>query len=175
MLDKSDFTSVGVMSKPHGTSGEVAIRLFPEIGDYDLSPSFIFIEINDELVPFRVSNSRYKTDNVILIKSSFLSSEKEIRALMGCTVYLPNKEIERSPAGLNNLNTFNGFKVVDTQKKVIGEITGIQDISGNPLFQIYNGEIEILIPVAEEFIININDKDKIVEMEIPEGLLDLNN
>ncbi|MGQ1890162.1 ribosome maturation factor RimM [Thermophagus sp. OGC60D27] len=175
MLEKSDFRSVGVLSRPHGIAGEAAIRLSPEAMNWDLSPSFIFIEINNELVPFRISGMRYKADDIILVKSPFLSSEEEIRALMGCSVYLSDREIEQIPAGLNNLNAFIGFKVIDTNHGMIGEIFELQDISGNPLFRIHKENDEILIPVAEEFIIKINNDEKIIEMKIPEGLLDINN
>jgi 16S rRNA processing protein RimM len=174
MLEKSDFIPVGKVAKPHGTGGETAIRLFPETESYDMQPSFIFIEIDNGLVPFRVSGFRYKTDDIILIKSPFLSSENKIRALMDCTVYLSPEEIIKAPAGMTNLNAFTGYQAVERKKGLIGKITGIRDITGNPLFIINTPDDEILIPIAEEFIVHINREAKTIELELPDGLLNLN-
>jgi 16S rRNA processing protein RimM len=174
MLEKSDFTPVGIIAKPHGISGETAIRLFPEAAIHDLYPSFIFIDIDNGLVPFRVSSYRYKSDDVLLVKLPLLLSEEKIRNFMEHTVYIDPKEITKTAASLDNLNAFNGYSVTDAKAGVIGVIDNIQNISGNPLFIINGINGEVMIPVAEKFIIEINDSDKIIKMNIPEGLLDLN-
>ncbi|SFD73997.1 ribosome maturation factor RimM [Thermophagus xiamenensis] len=173
MLDKSKFIFIGVVAKPHGIAGEVAIRLSPEVVNYTFNPSFIFIEIDGGLVPFRVDSFRYKNEGVILIKSPFLKTEGQIRSLMGFGIFLSPHEVILEPASLDNLNAFKGFKVIDSRDGEIGEISGIQDIAGNPLFRVIQDSGEILIPVAEEFIAEINDKEKIIKVELPDGLLDL--
>jgi 16S rRNA processing protein RimM len=174
MLKKSDFTHIGKLSKPHGISGEVAIRLSPEIIDSNLHPSFIFQDIDNGLVPFRVSEFRYKGDDVLLVKLPLLEAEEDIRKLMGTEIYIAPNEISGSSANLDSINTFNGFIVTDINEGELGIIDSIQDISGNPLFIINGEKGELMIPVAEEFIVNIDEDAKTIELNIPEGLLDLN-
>jgi 16S rRNA processing protein RimM len=174
MLEKSEFTPIGVIAKPHGISGEIAIRLFPDMAIHDLYPSFIFIDIDNGLVPYRVSGYRYKSDDVLLVKLPLLHSEEKIRNFMEYTVYINPKEITESAASLNNLNVFTGYSVTDIKTGEIGVVDKIQDISGNPLFIINGTKGEVMIPVAEEFIIEINERDKTIRMDIPGGLLDLN-
>lgn len=174
MLKKSEFTHIGKLSKPHGVSGEVAIRLLPEIADNDLHPSFIFPDIDTGLVPFRVSEYRYKGDDVLLVKLPLLETEEDIRKLMGTDIYVAPHEVSGPSASTNNINTFNGFKATDINEGELGIIDSIQDISGNPLFIINGKRGELMIPVAEEFIVNIDEDAKTIELNIPEGLLDLN-
>lgn len=174
MFEKSNFIPVGKIAKPHGTGGEAAIRLFPETEVYDMEPSFIFVEIDNGLVPFRVSGFRYKSDDIILVKSHFLSSENKIKALMDCIVYLSTEEITKAPAGMTNLNALTGYQAVDRKAGLIGKITGIRNITGNPLFIINTPNDEIMIPIAQEFIVNINHEAKTIELELPDGLLDIN-
>ncbi|WP_291857814.1 ribosome maturation factor RimM [Marinilabilia sp.] len=174
MLKKSEFINIGTLSKPHGVSGEIAIRLLSEIAEQDLNPSFIFLDIDNGLVPFRVGGFRYKSDNVLLVKLPLLESEEEIRNLMDTAVYLKEDEIIDSEKEVNNITAFNGFRISDINEGELGIVESIQDISGNPLFIIHGEKGELLIPVAEEFIVNIDEEAKTIEVELPEGLVNLN-
>lgn len=175
MLKKSEFINIGILSKPHGVSGEIAIRLLPEIAEQDLNPSFIFLDIDNGLVPFRVGGFRYKSDDVLLVKLPLLESEEEIRKLMDTAVYLKQDEIADSVEKVSTINAFNGFRISDIHEGMLGIVESIQDISGNPLFIINGEKGELLIPVAEEFIVNIDEDGKTIEVELPEGLVGLNN
>lgn len=175
MLNKRNYIIAGTLAKPHGVEGEISVRLSSEVMSHDLDPSFVYLEIDNGLVPFRVSSFRYKADDVLLIKLPLLSSEKKIRAYMGSAVYVSPREVSQNETDLNTLDAFTSYQVIDTKVGEIGQIEGIQDISGNPLFIINSKQGELLIPVADEFIVKIDDNAKTIEMNIPEGLLDLNN
>ena len=64
-----------------------------------------------------------------------------------------------------------GFDVVDvTTGTTVGRIAAIDDSTANLLFELEDGR---LIPAAEELITNIDSKNKVIKMTIPEGLLEL--
>jgi len=174
MLDKKDFIFAGTIGKPHGISGETSIRLNGGVSTHEIEPDFIFIEIDNELVPFRVSNSRYKKDEILLVKLPLLATEEKIRLLMDCNVFIHPGEITKPSSDLNQLDAFTGYALRDVNTGTVGEITGIQDISGNPLFIVNGATGEILIPVAEDLVVEIDDQKREVLMDIPDGLLDIN-
>ncbi|MGM0377529.1 MAG: ribosome maturation factor RimM [Bacteroidota bacterium] len=173
MLNKKDFIPAGSIAKPHGVSGEIAIRINPDISVREEGPGFIFVDIEQGLVPFRVGSFRYKSENVILVSLPLFSEEEKIKALVNHSVYLSPEDVGQDSSEATNLNAFTGYRVKDTKEGIIGEISGIQDISNNPLFIVEGPNGEILIPVAEELVVGIDDKARIVEMEIPDGLLDM--
>ncbi|MFO8001049.1 MAG: 16S rRNA processing protein RimM [Marinilabilia sp.] len=174
MLNKKDFIPAGSIAKPHGVSGEVAIRINPDITIREEGPEFIFADIEQGLVPFRVGSFRYKSENVILVSLPLLTEEEKIKALVNHSVYLSPEDVGHNNPELTNLNAFTGYKLKDKKEGIIGEISGIQDISNNPLFIVEGPGGEILIPVAEDLVVRIDDEARIVEMEIPEGLVDMN-
>jgi 16S rRNA processing protein RimM len=88
MLNKEDFIEAGSIAKPHGVSGEIAIRLNPQIEIQEEGPEFIFVDIDGGLVPFRVSSFRYKSDDVILVGLPLLKEEVKIKTLANHPVYL---------------------------------------------------------------------------------------
>ena len=66
-----------------------------------------------------------------------------------------------------------GFDAEDTRLGVIGKIVSINDSSAQPLFEIKQGDIEILIPMIDDFIVKIDRENKKVVMDNPVGLVDL--
>lgn len=70
---------------------------------------------------------------------------------------------------------FIGYKIIDeTSGTAIGIIDNVNLSTANPLFEVdANGEM-VYIPIADEFITEINDETKTISMDLPDGLVDLN-
>lgn len=68
-----------------------------------------------------------------------------------------------------------GFTLLDSKtQKVVGEIMSVDETTINLLFDVktQNGE-EILIPANEELITNVDAEQRNIEVDIPNGLLEL--
>ncbi|MDE5752042.1 MAG: 16S rRNA processing protein RimM, partial [Duncaniella sp.] len=69
-----------------------------------------------------------------------------------------------------------GFTIRDNCSGTLGEITDINDMTDNVLFIITTPETrEILLPVADEFILGIDTTERIVETSYPTEIIELNN
>jgi 16S rRNA processing protein RimM len=55
----------------------------------------------------------------------------------------------------------------------VGEVKSVNDNSPQALFEIDNNGKEILIPINDEFIKNINRETKTISVLTPPGLIDL--
>ena len=55
----------------------------------------------------------------------------------------------------------------------LGTVKEIIDLSGNQLLTVVNGAQEILIPMKDEIMKKVDIKSKKIEVELPDGLLDL--
>jgi len=66
-----------------------------------------------------------------------------------------------------------GFRVVDDQYGDIGVIDSIIEYPAQPLFQIMNGTTEILIPVIDQVIKEVDRDNKTIYISAPNGLIDL--
>ena len=68
---------------------------------------------------------------------------------------------------------FVGFKVFDKELGSLGEIEAVDESTMNVLFFINKDGKEIILPAHEEFIVDLNKKDRIITVELPDGLIDL--
>ena len=68
-----------------------------------------------------------------------------------------------------------GFSVWDENENEIGTVLDYVDIKNNHLLIVEINNREVMIPAHDALIIKVMKKDKIIQLQIPEGLLDLNN
>ena len=172
MIKKEDTYPIGCITKAHGLKGEVVFNFEDDIFDRVECP-YLICEVEGILVPFFMKEYRFKTDSSALVKFEDINSAEQAMQLIGSEVYFENKYIEEGDADEVSLNYFIGFTIKDTDGATIGTITGIDDQTENWLFHVETANDDVLIPAHEDFITEINHKDKIIEMDLPEGLLDL--
>ncbi len=65
------------------------------------------------------------------------------------------------------------LKPFDERLGDIGIITGVNDNSAQALFEIKKGDIEILVPMIDDFIVKVDRENKAIILNTPEGLVDL--
>ncbi len=135
---------------------------------------YLICEVDGLLVPFFIEEYRFKTDSSALVKFLDIDSSEQAQQLVGSTVYFENKFIEEGSEDEVSLNYFIGFTVKDGET-YIGTITDIDDQTENWLFVIEHGDDELLIPAHEEFITDIDHQNRTITMDLPNGLIDLNN
>ena len=169
MLKKEDFVYYGKFLKPHGTKGEIGLE-----GDSILlgdECDFVACDIDGILVPFFFETRRTKNNDTLIVKIERMESAEEVRFLTNREAYIPKEWTEDSEA--LSWSFFRGFLAVDENLGELGEITDIDESTINTLFVIDNDGDEILIPAQEEFIIGIDQENREIIFNLPEGLVSL--
>lgn len=94
-------------------------------------------------------------------------------ALVGCYALvrredLPDDVLELQEGGIE------GFTVVDAESGVIGTVVSINEMPGQHLLEVEreNGKT-VLIPVVDEFLEGLDEEERCIYVNLPEGLLDL--
>jgi 16S rRNA processing protein RimM len=109
------------------------------------------------------------------------SNEKEVAELSNQTIYGVTAELGDATGDDDDddedgfyASDFVGYTIVDETDTVIGEIVALDDRTDNFLFVVEtkSGD-EVIIPVADEFITDIDTETKTLTMDLPTGLVDL--
>ncbi|HOS46963.1 MAG TPA: ribosome maturation factor RimM [Paludibacter sp.] len=172
MLHKDNLIEIGKVIKPHGIHGEMSFTYTVDIFEVDDLPFFIF-EIDGILVPFKVSEYRIRSDSTGFLTLEGIESEDEARAFDGLAIYV-NQSVLATDEHLNlSLEYFVGFQLTDVLQGKVGVITDIDRTTANVLYVVEKEDSELLIPVADDYIREINHDLKEIVVKLPEGLLDL--
>jgi 16S rRNA processing protein RimM len=66
-----------------------------------------------------------------------------------------------------------GYSVIDEYKGDIGKIATVLEFPHQQIFSIMKNRTEILIPIIDEFIVEVDKKNKTIRVKAPDGLIDL--
>ncbi len=172
MIKRDDCQKIGHVLKSHGIRGELIFFFEIDIVENLQENGQIFIEIDGYLVPFFIEKIRIKSNTSAIVKLVDIENKEYAKKLTECNILVYNSDISNFDDDIN-VFSFIGFTFIDNNSGKNGLINETLDFSGNKNFKVIINKKEFLIPVAEEFIISINEKNKTIEMNLPDGLFDL--
>lgn len=176
MIKPEEIINIGKFQKTHALKGE--LNMISDIDpEYFLEGNPLIVDYDGILVPYYVHSIRPKGSTSYLVKLDGIESEEEASQFVNKEIGIIKKDAEDwLDDEIVDSNGLIGFTVLDSETgNSLGEITDIDDSTSNLLFIITNesGE-DIFIPANDDFIKEIDENEKIIRMNLPEGLIDLN-
>lgn len=172
-MRKDDCFYLGKVAKKFSFKGEVLIYLDTDEPEMYEDLESVFVEFNKNLVPFFIENSQLHKNDFLKVRFEDVDNEEKADELIGREVYLPLSMLPKLEGNKFYYHEVIGFDVIDKRLGNIGKIVSINDSAAQPLFEIEKDGIEILIPMIDDFIIEVNRNNKSITLNTPEGLVDL--
>ncbi len=181
-------TLVGKIHGKHGYDGRLSIECFATSKKIISKGNYLFVVIDGKGVPFCITDVN-KTQELIKLKG--IDSEEKAKALMGLSFGVPaSKKMSVIPS----INGLVGFGVFDQTSGFKGIITQLDELPQGPMLTVIGTEMtvdttpepnsgpqeekpsrEVLIPLVETWITRIDESEPCIFMELPEGLIHLND
>ena len=158
---------IGQVLKSNGRDGELLVSfsgIAPE--DIDLEEP-VFIEFDGLPVPFYFEAFSQRGHPRALARLTGVHSLTDADELAGAVLYAEDDLYEDEEEDLT------GWTVLDADGTKVGTVSAHEDIPGNPCIWVETGHGECLLPLREELVLDVDETEKALRMEIPEGLLDL--
>ena len=170
-MEIKDCFQLGKITKPFGYKGEVVFFLdVDEPMDYAEMDS-VFVEVGGKLLPYFIESINIK-GNKAVVRFEDLTAEESTK-LIGKNLFLPLSILPKLTGKKFYFHEIINFAVVDAKKGNIGSIASVIDYPAQPLFQIMNGDTEILIPILDQIIDKVDRENKTIYIVAPEGLIDI--
>jgi 16S rRNA processing protein RimM len=131
------------------------------------------VEFHKNLVPFFILKSSIHKNNFLRVRFEDVNSEEEADEIMNCEVFLPMSFLPKLEGNMFYYHEIIDFIVEDVRLGKIGNVKRVNDSKNQPLLEIMNGELEILVPLIDSFIVKVDRENKIFKMDIPEGIVEL--
>lgn len=172
-MNKADCFHLGYVAKLHGYKGEVSLFLDvsnPE--DYN-GLDAVFIDLNGQLTPFFIQSFKLKNKGFAAVKFEGVNTEKDARILLRKSLYLPAQVLPELSGTQFYDHEVEGFTVIDTSFGVVGVLEAVLDFQVNPLLQIMNGNKEVLVPLIDGLVKELDREKKTMIIAAPEGLIQM--
>lgn len=168
MIQLSELSPVGKIGKTHGVKGEFTIEFS---ADFNLEECLCFVlEMDAIFVPFFIDSCRFKTDSTALVLFEGVDNEPAAREFYAKTVYVKKELLVVTDHEEPPLNYFVGFTMITADEREVGLIQSVDESTSNVLFEVGDH----LIPVAALQVLCVDEENHIIQVELPDGMLDIN-
>ena len=172
-MQKEDCFYLGKIVKKYSFKGELLAKIDADQPELYEHLDAIFVQLRNNLIPFFIESSQLHKSELLRIKFEDVDTEGDAEALLKCELYLPMELLPKLEGNKFYFHEVIGFKMIDTNFGDVGIIKAINDSTAQSLFEVDRDGIEILIPMNDEFIEEVNRKNKTITVETPPGLIDL--
>ena len=167
---------VGYVRSAHGIRGELAVKLLAGHADWlNRASNLALLAPNAERpTTLAIKAVRPHKDGLLVVFAE-VRDRNEAEALKGAQVYVAEDLLEAAKGEPIFLKEILGFAVIDPGGVGLGEIVdfatnGAQDLL--VLKRASDGR-RALVPFVDAFIVGIDFDARVVRMDLPDGLLDL--
>lgn len=170
MIKEQEVYKIGVIGKAHGVKGELSIQIDDDVFDR-VDAEYLVLKLDGIFVPFFMEEYRFKSDSVALVKFEGVDTQERARELTGVEVFFPRELAEQDEEAELSYAALVGYTLIDNNSgKPVGTIAYVDEQTINIMFELEDGR---LIPASEELIVDVDQKNRTITLDIPEGILDL--
>ena len=178
MTQPNRFTTIARIVRPQGRRGEVLADLLTDFPEKFSGRRQLWLSSEGKPEPRQYSlENHWLHKGRVVLKFADIDSISSAEALSGMLVQIPTESRSQLERGAAYVSDLIGSTLFDTsQNRNIGTIRDVQQGAGAaPLLIVESAGKELEIPFAEEFIVRFNASKKLLEMNLPKGLLEVND
>jgi 16S rRNA processing protein RimM len=166
------YFSIGQIVATFGLNGEVVLKhnLGKKTSLKGLEVMFIE-EAKDKFIPYFITATKIKNEAEVYVSVDGITTKEAAKKITAKKVWLREEDFHKQ-AGKTAPISLIGYMMIDGTK----ELGNVLEVIEQPLQILCRLDIdgkEVLIPLHEETIVNINHKKKQVVVELPDGLLEV--
>lgn len=166
---------IGSTKRPHGLKGELKLYVEEKYVEDLMNAEILMIDIKGRPTPFFIEDIRFgnniiaKFEDVNTPEAAMSIANKEISLRESDLIPDDEREIEIETMPYEHCI---GYTIVN-EGETIGVIDNIVEYPQQEMAILNYKNKDILVPLNQHFIKKVDDKNKVIEMVLPEGLLDL--
>ncbi len=167
-----DFVAIAKIIKTRGLQGETVAEIltdFPERFE-NLERVFAVFE-NKEVSELEIEKFRFHQKR-ILLKFKGVDSPEAAESLRGAEICVPEDEAVELEEDEFFDWELEGCQVETVEGEKIGAVKELMRTGGTENLVVIGAEKEFLIPFAETICVSVDVENKLIRVDVPDGLLD---
>ena len=169
---KEDCFLVGWIVRKHGFKGDVIIKLDTDVPEQYEDLESIFLAHGEDLVPYFFERSSFTNKGFMKVHFEGVDTDADADRIMKSELFLPLEFLPELDEDGYYFHEIVGYDVIDAKHGSIGEVKIIDDSNAQTLLIVDSNGTEIMIPM-DAMVKKVDKENKTVEIETPDGLLDL--
>ncbi len=165
------FVEIGKTLKPHGVKGELKVSVEDAYWEDFNNTKAVFITTLGQKLPYFVKQIQ-DANNATILKLEGIDTKEMALSLSSMPIFMRDADVsvEVTEEGLV-YGFLEGYLIKDKMLGDVGKIEEVIELPQQEMAVVIYENKEILIPLNEHLIIEIDEKLERVLMDLPEGLL----
>jgi 16S rRNA processing protein RimM len=163
MITNEQVISIGRLTRTHGKRGELQCLMSNEYWD-NAEANFLILKLDNIFVPFRVLDWRGKGSDSLIFQLDHIENEQQAQRLVGTEAFMLVTDMNQEDEVMPTWQSLVGYRVMDTDQGELGTVDQVDETTINTLITLSDGR---LIPIHEDFIVDINAEDKLLTICLP--------
>lgn len=174
MSEQGEFITIARVVKTQGRRGEVGVDLLTDFPErFEPGRRVFALRESGERRELLI-NDVWPHKGMLILKFQGVDSMTDAEALLRSEIQVPFSERKKLEEGTWYVSDLVGCVVTDNGRE-IGAVTDVEFGAGEaPLLIVHQGKQEHMIPLTEAFTRRVDIEQKKIELQLPEGMLEIN-
>jgi 16S rRNA processing protein RimM len=173
----AEFVAVARIARPQGRRGEVAAEVLSDFPERLLEMKTVFLRDSGGAPEAMQLEDAWPHKGRIILKFAGVDSINDAERLRGREVLIPGSQ--RGPLTEHQywVSDLEGCRVLVERNGTtteVGRVVGVDAAGGAEVLRVESARGEVLIPLAQEICTRIDTESKVIWIDPPEDLLELN-
>jgi 16S rRNA processing protein RimM len=165
---------VGRIARPHGIRGQVVVNPETDFVEERFAPGATFwARTGSGAEQLTVTSSRVQNGRPVVGFEGF-ATVADVERLAGLELRVPEETLKALEPGTYYHHQLAGCAVRTAAGEDVGRVVRVDGGSAGSLLAVAGARGEVLIPLAAEICVGIDVERRLITIEPPEGLLELN-
>jgi len=168
--NKKDWVLIGKIVGVYGVKGTIRIQSYAELFEI-FKPDTALLVISPEDIKARYKIGWIKSHaRGALLALREISSHDQAKALIGSKLYVESARFPKLEKGNYYWFELIGLNVYTSDDRYLGCLESIIETGANDVYVVKKNDLEILIPALKSVVKSIDIEQKIMRVELPDGL-----
>lgn len=172
------FVAIGFIRKPHGINGEMKVQVDDTFLEDFLKVKVVFLEVGGHKTPYFVHSTRSAQELFLCLED--VEDRETASGLANKEIFLRDQDlsapvplpVDGSPAAAS-YQILEGFTIEDLHVGRVGVIEEVVDLPQQWIAILHYRGREVMVPLHPDLILSIDAGQRLIRMDLPEGLLEL--
>ncbi|MBK9358522.1 MAG: 16S rRNA processing protein RimM [Bacteroidales bacterium] len=164
---------LGKILKLHAAKGALLIHLDTDSPENYTELESVFVQMNGQLIPFFIESLEHRHNNNAVVTFADIDSTDQASMLISCALFLPLTMLPPLTGTRFYYHEVKGFSVMDENFGEAGIIEEVLEYPHQAVLRVLLKGKEILIPITDEIILEVDRETRTIRTRAPEGLIEL--
>ncbi len=162
---------VGEIRKAHGLNGELKIDIYEEFIRTVKQRMYLLIENRGAYIPYFITSIRSQNPYIVLFEA--VTNSDDAKRIQGNSAFLKKQDVPEMHKQIlvpRNNDKYIGYTIINESDGLELKVQEIRSMPMQELFVTESKGVEILIPIVEQWIVEIDRDSLAIHMKLPDGL-----